>query len=363
MFQLIGSLKDFFKPSSCVVDDFVFRLHYKVTAIILFGCSILVTLTQHFGDAIECHHDTKIQQKFLNNFCWIHTTFTAPKDDKDKYPEYIPGFNYAKSDSQKIYHAYYQWVSLALFFQGLLFFLPRFIWRSTGGGLYKNLIQNLNLPIASQDTKTANRALLMEYLFRSSGTHDKHLITYVTTEVLNFVNVVLQMVFMNRFFGGQFTKFGFKVLNISEYNSAERNDPMIRVFPRLAKCMFRDYGSSGTDQIYYAICLLPINIINEKIYVFLWFWFYFLAVVSGTALVFRFVTIIVPKVRQLSIESRCLCLSSRENLKSVLKQWKTSDWFVLNIISKNLDPLNFDDLVKDLYKTIEEKCFTNENQF
>ena len=29
------------------------------------------------------------------------------------------------------------------------------------------------------------------------------------------------------------------------------------------------------------LCVLPLNIINEKIYVFLWFWFIFLAVVSG----------------------------------------------------------------------------------
>ena len=29
------------------------------------------------------------------------------------------------------------------------------------------------------------------------------------------------------------------------------------------------------------LCVLPLNIINEKIYVFLWLWFIFLAVVSG----------------------------------------------------------------------------------
>lgn len=29
------------------------------------------------------------------------------------------------------------------------------------------------------------------------------------------------------------------------------------------------------------LCILPLNIINEKIYVFLWFWFVFVAIVSA----------------------------------------------------------------------------------
>ena len=29
------------------------------------------------------------------------------------------------------------------------------------------------------------------------------------------------------------------------------------------------------------LCVLPLNIINEKIYVFLWFWFVILAITTG----------------------------------------------------------------------------------
>ena len=29
------------------------------------------------------------------------------------------------------------------------------------------------------------------------------------------------------------------------------------------------------------LCVLPLNVINEKIYVFLWFWFIFLALITG----------------------------------------------------------------------------------
>ena len=55
---------------------------------------------------------------------------------------------------------------------------------------------------------------------------------------------------------------------------------MSRVFPRVTKCTFRKYGPSGTIQRHDAQCVLPINIINEKIYVFLYFWFMVLAILT-----------------------------------------------------------------------------------
>ena len=51
-----------------------------------------------------------------------------------------------------------------------------------------------------------------------------------------------------------------------------RIDPMAQVFPRVTKCSFFKYGPSGTVQTHDAICVLPVNIVNEKLYIFLWFW-------------------------------------------------------------------------------------------
>ena len=46
------------------------------------------------------------------------------------------------------------------------------------------------------------------------------------------------------------------------------------------------YGPSGTIENKDGLCVLPLNIINEKIYVFLWFWFVFL--ISWTVVFFGF---------------------------------------------------------------------------
>ena len=47
---------------------------------------------------------------------------------------------------------------------------------------------------------------------------------------------------------------------------------MIYIFPRMTKCTFHKFGASGEVEKHDALCILPLNIVNEKIYIFLWFW-------------------------------------------------------------------------------------------
>ena len=46
----------------------------------------------------------------------------------------------------------------------------------------------------------------------------------------------------------------------------DRIDPMSRIFPKMTKCIFHKYGGSGTIQRFDALCVLSMNILNEKIY-------------------------------------------------------------------------------------------------
>lgn len=76
-----------------------------------------------------------------------------------------------------------------------------------------------------------------------------------------------------------------------------RVDPMSRVFPKMTKCTFHKYGGSGTLQVIDAMCVLGMNILSEKIYIFLWFWFILLAVVTGFQLVVRVIGMLSSKLR------------------------------------------------------------------
>ena len=97
---------------------------------------------------------------------------------------------------------------------------------------------------------------------------------------------------MDSFFGRQFTTYGLEVLSIANTAMESRVDPMAKVFPKVTKCTFHSYRPSGTIQNHDGLCILPINIIKEKIYVFLWFWFMILIGWTCIFFCFRIVTIV-----------------------------------------------------------------------
>ena len=100
-----------------------------------------------------------------------------------------------------------------------------------------------------------------------------------------------QLFLMDRFLGGTFFTFGIEVISFALRDEEDRVDPVIYVFPRMTKCTFHKFGSSGEIESHDALCILPINIINEKIYIFLWFWFATVAIFTGIHMILRFTSI------------------------------------------------------------------------
>lgn len=78
MSHVVDSIKGIFtvvKHNKVHIDNVVFRLHYKVTAVLLLIFGILVTERQYIGDPIDCITDGKAD-KVIDQFCWIHGTYT-----------------------------------------------------------------------------------------------------------------------------------------------------------------------------------------------------------------------------------------------------------------------------------------------
>ena len=159
---------------------------------------------------------------------------------------------------------------------------------------------------------------------------------------------------MDVFFGGQFSRYGADVLSVSEQPLEDRVDPMNRVFPKVTKCTFHKFGPSGTVEKFDGLCVLPLNIINEKIYVFLWFWFIIMSVVTGVQVVYRLITMFAGRLREILLKARAR-LAPIHEIESICRQSRLGDWFLLYQLGKNIDPLIFKEFVHELYKKYEEK--------
>ena len=113
-------------------------------------------------------------------------------------------------------------------------------------------------------------------------------------DMLYLINLGFNIYFINVFLGFEFTTFGIDVVRFINEDFEYRTDPMTKVFPRVTKCSFYTYGASGTIENHDAMCVLPINIVNEKIYVFIWFWLLFLCGVSLMDMVYQVFIVFNP---------------------------------------------------------------------
>ena len=217
--------------------------------------------------------------------------------------EYFSG-EYNKKEDEKVYHNYYQWVPIILSIQAVLFYAPHWIWKNLEDDRLAKIVAGLNNAIddpTEVDKKVDNITnYMIERMKLSKKQHDHQIwaMKFFACECLNFINVVVQIIATDKFMGGQFSTYGTEVLNFPSQEAETRVDPMSRIFPRMTKCTFHKYGGSATIQVIDSLCVLGMNIVNEKIYIFLWFWFIILAIVTGLNLVVRLFQYYVPNIRQ-----------------------------------------------------------------
>lgn len=131
-------------------------------------------------------------------------------------------------------------------------------------------------------------------------------------------------------------------------------NPMDQFFPKLTKCWLRSYGPSGSLQIKDRLCVLPLNIVNEKIFVILWFWLIILTFVSTLAMLFRILVLSLRPLRALMIAGQ-LRYVKRGIVQRIVKRFGYGDWFVLYLLGKNMNPLIYKDLIIELSKELDQK--------
>lgn len=83
MIDVFGCVKALVKLESICIDNNVFRLHYKVTVIILISFSILVNSRQYFGDPIDCTSPPDLE-RVIDNYCWMHSYVTIGEEGDGK---------------------------------------------------------------------------------------------------------------------------------------------------------------------------------------------------------------------------------------------------------------------------------------
>lgn len=169
-----------------------------------------------------------------------------------------------------------------------------------------------------------------------------------------------QIFLLDMFLGGAFRNYGAAVAAFTYrphiplgIQDTEVN-PMDLYFPKITKCWIRMYGPSGTMQLKDKLCILPLNIVNEKIFVILWFWLIILAFLSAMAVLFRLLVLCVAPLRTVMIMGQ-LRFVKRRTVAFIVNRLGFGDWFVLYLLGKNMNPQIYKELILELAKAEEHK--------
>jgi len=282
-------------------DDFYDRLSRKYSLIVLGVSFLIVSSSQFVGNPINCYTQNIAggHVAYVNWVCWISSSYYLPFDKPlpsryEQTPDKIP---------------YYQWVPFILLCMMFLFYLPGFVWRNLNKacGINTKIITKMVADMDQLDGEKREKAVralakhidkalayhreyeygfmhnfrrqLASILCCTIGRHSGNYLawTYVFVKLLYIGNAVGQLFLLNVFMGRGFTLIGFETIQRWWHGS---DMDIVERFPRITMCKFKIRTLGANIQSYDVQCLLPINIYNEKIFLFIWFWLAFVAVAS-----------------------------------------------------------------------------------
>ena len=82
------------------------------------------------------------------------------------------------------------------------------------------------------------------------------------------------------------------------------NDPMCEIFPKIAACRYHRYGMGGQEDDRHAICILGLNMINDKVFIATWIWHYFIIVIGSIRILTRSLQMVSKQIRYLLVRLR-----------------------------------------------------------
>ncbi|KAJ8320953.1 hypothetical protein KUTeg_002540 [Tegillarca granosa] len=365
-------------------DDFIDRLSHYYSVIIIIVFTVIISTNQYVGNPIECWcpADFTENRVYYTNFvCWVSNTYYVP------FSRQIPVDPTRRQEKEL---TYYQWVPLILLFMAMLFKIPRMIWKmlSASSGICID-----KLVYIARETMTAapeerekklrhivkymdqwlenvreDRAGLCVRLRRKIGRVcalcGRHYGNYLVTVVLivkafYVANAVSQLFILNLFLGTEYNVYGFEVIESLIKGDDWTASPR---FPRITLCDF-EIRQMVNVQRWTVQCVLPINLFNEKIFIFLWFWLVFMAMASAFGLIISTYSVIFPQHRKSYVRKYLKLINQykktkddRQSARKFMDSYLRQDGvYVLRAISNNANDVICTELVKYLYKNYKEK--------
>ncbi|TGZ73317.1 hypothetical protein CRM22_001587 [Opisthorchis felineus] len=343
------------------VEDFADRFNLLTVVFFMVAC-IIVTVKQYILNSIACYMPVKPTgsnyDDYLTNYCWVHGTI--PLRSGEAMPQTPEVWKLYDQTRRITYYQWVPFVlglQCILFYIPHIAWQAVCAQRSGGDlfALVKSAAEASTSERGAREKQVKRVAEFLEDMI--DGQRDCHrpsarrrlqhrayemcgicvvskrlgtclVFSYLAVKVLTIVNAILQVYLIQRFLGfyadgssghksmelgktydsdgavvvvpnenENLNGFGFG-LTVANHIRQGRDWPETILFPRVAYCRVPGIRLVGVENTYTAQCALPINMLNEKIYIFFWFWIMFLIAACVLSLCIWLVRMVIAPRRK-----------------------------------------------------------------
>lgn len=226
-------------------------------SVVFLVSSVLPVLDIFTPSQIECLVDSPDLSSYINSYCLI--------DGKWKF---------TNSGRTVNMHTYYVWVPYVL--------LICFLLTQIGYGLYQLFSGNiLNTLLDSMERfKNDKHYYKLLTYFRIKSDALAWAPGFIISEIVDFITPFFLFYSLNMFLEDKFLLLG-----------TQDSKSLDQIFPKDVKCTFHKYGSSGSMENRDSLCLLPRNMLYDKIFLCIWWCWMISATLSVLGFIRRLMTI------------------------------------------------------------------------
>ena len=344
-------------------DNWNFKLHSKLSVALFFTASAASFLNSYFGDPIKCLNAGDNKDEF-ESICWLHGSYHIdnfelakdinggencfkPSPDQILSNGNLPG---GKTTNSPHTH-YYIWVTWMLLLNGALFIIPNVLWRRLEGGNMREF--------KLENEETTEMEVATRFTSSTPKAKNSYFRKFIYMECLNLGVVILNFCIIDTFLSEQFSGYGMDAIKYStgagvktEWQGKSRTyqeilNPMCTVFPTIVNCPPKiPSASQGAIDSKSILCILSQNLVNQYIYMILWWWFMVLFLSNGLMVIYRIVTIVnVGNARNTVVRYLMKTTSNvhptmmaTEESEEFRNNLQIGEWFLLSRIGKNCKP-------------------------
>jgi len=354
MIGIYDKVLDYLKIFKKEVEDenLVFKMFTKATFVLFILCAVLVSTSEFFGNPIICENGNDM----VHAFCWINGakhiehSFVEKNKDLTHWGCKLSDENLEGNERDTLY---YQWVPFMLVISAVIFKIPDVIWGLLEGGFMKSFADGSANSVSIHKDEEAKKKLIKSHISLFGvlkGNNKFYYFKFLFCQILNIVLLIANFSMTSAFLDTDFSTYGTDVLEYLSEPKDSRSNPMCQVFPTAVSCTYFEIGTAGQGQTSNHLCILSQNIINEKIYLGLWFWFIFLAAIGSIQMLYEVIIIALPAIR---LQLTLLTMGSNDSegiVKDFFNSCDFADWFFLNQIGKNTEKKFYREFIKGLAK-------------